>query len=224
MVSEPDPPAVAAYQQLVDGLVLPAAVAGHPALDFCNTRAGRGSDEGREYLESFRHLVAWTRAAGLVTAAESRHLQDLGAARPESAAAVLHEARELREALARVCLGTEDEEAWSSVAGRIERAAAAASFVRADAGAPGGGSWRLIGSGLGLELPLHAISRAAGYLLETTGPRDIRCCANPGCGWLFVDRAGRRRWCSMATCGNRQKARRHAARARRASARGSYGS
>ena len=35
------------------------------------------------------------------------------------------------------------------------------------------------------------------------------------CGWLFLDtsRSGRRRWCSMQSCGNRAKARRFYARA-----------
>jgi len=39
----------------------------------------------------------------------------------------------------------------------------------------------------------------------------IRICANDTCQWLFYDesRAGRRRWCDMATCGNRAKAQRH---------------
>jgi len=39
----------------------------------------------------------------------------------------------------------------------------------------------------------------------------IRVCANDTCRWLFYDesRAGRRRWCDMATCGNQAKARRH---------------
>lgn len=39
----------------------------------------------------------------------------------------------------------------------------------------------------------------------------IRVCANDTCRWIFYDesRAGRRRWCDMATCGNRAKARRH---------------
>ena len=42
-------------------------------------------------------------------------------------------------------------------------------------------------------------------------PRLMRC---PGheCGWLFLDRSGRRRWCSMATCGSRDKMRRLYAR------------
>ena len=46
----------------------------------------------------------------------------------------------------------------------------------------------------------------------------IRICANDTCRWLFYDesRAGRRRWCDMATCGNRAKARRHRARQRNA--------
>jgi len=45
------------------------------------------------------------------------------------------------------------------------------------------------------------------------GPRldRVRRCANPDCGWLFLadSRAGKRRWCSMQSCGNRAKARRH---------------
>lgn len=41
-------------------------------------------------------------------------------------------------------------------------------------------------------------------------PRErVRSC--PGCGWLFCDRSkgGRRKWCSMEACGNREKVRRH---------------
>ena len=44
----------------------------------------------------------------------------------------------------------------------------------------------------------------------------IRICDNDTCRWIFYDesRAGRRRWCDMATCGNRAKAQRHRARQR----------
>ncbi len=47
----------------------------------------------------------------------------------------------------------------------------------------------------------------------------IRICANDTCRWIFFDesRAGRRRWCDMATCGNRAKARRHRERVRESS-------
>ena len=39
----------------------------------------------------------------------------------------------------------------------------------------------------------------------------VRQCANPDCGWLFLDnsKGGNRRWCSMGACGNRAKAHRH---------------
>jgi len=44
----------------------------------------------------------------------------------------------------------------------------------------------------------------------------LRICANDTCRWVFYDssRTGRRRWCTMASCGNRAKAARHRARAR----------
>jgi predicted RNA-binding Zn ribbon-like protein len=47
-------------------------------------------------------------------------------------------------------------------------------------------------------------------LLEQRGDR-IRGCANPDCILWFLDttRPGTRRWCSMAACGNRDKAIRH---------------
>jgi predicted RNA-binding Zn ribbon-like protein len=40
----------------------------------------------------------------------------------------------------------------------------------------------------------------------------VRICPGNDCGWLFIDRSGRRRWCSMETCGSRAKMRRLYAR------------
>jgi predicted RNA-binding Zn ribbon-like protein len=47
-------------------------------------------------------------------------------------------------------------------------------------------------------------------------PERLRICANPQCRIAFVDtsRTGQRKWCDMATCGNRAKAARHRARQR----------
>ena len=64
-----------------------------------------------------------------------------------------------------------------------------------------------------------ALSRLADPLVrELTGghPERIRICDNDRCRWVFYDtsRTGRRRWCDMATCGNRAKAARHRARAK----------
>lgn len=49
-------------------------------------------------------------------------------------------------------------------------------------------------------------------------PGRLRPCENPECRLFLLDRsrANTARWCSMKTCGNRLKARRHQARAREA--------
>jgi predicted RNA-binding Zn ribbon-like protein len=51
-------------------------------------------------------------------------------------------------------------------------------------------------------------------------PQRLRICANDTCRWAFFDDSptGRRRWCDMATCGNRAKAARHRARRKAAAA------
>ena len=47
-------------------------------------------------------------------------------------------------------------------------------------------------------------------------PERIKICDSDRCSWVFYDtsRTSRRRWCDMATCGNRAKAARHRARAK----------
>lgn len=62
-----------------------------------------------------------------------------------------------------------------------------------------------------------ALARLADPLvleLTTGHPERIRICDNDRCRWVFFDasRTGRRRWCDMATCGNRAKAARFRAR------------
>ena len=47
--------------RLVDGVAVPLPVAGHPALDFCNTRAGWGTARPKEYLQSPIVLAVWGR-------------------------------------------------------------------------------------------------------------------------------------------------------------------
>jgi predicted RNA-binding Zn ribbon-like protein len=44
----------------------------------------------------------------------------------------------------------------------------------------------------------------------------VHRCPGPNCGWLFLDTSGRRRWCSMSTCGSRVKMRRLYERRRQA--------
>ncbi|MEV5006376.1 CGNR zinc finger domain-containing protein [Streptomyces sp. NPDC093064] len=56
--------------------------------------------------------------------------------------------------------------------------------------------------------------------VQRTIPGRLRPCANPECRRFLVDRSktDKARWCSMAVCGNRMKARRHYQRTRDASA------
>jgi predicted RNA-binding Zn ribbon-like protein len=63
---------------------------------------------------------------------------------------------------------------------------------------------------------LGPIADAAARLVCTFAPDRIRACASDGCGAWFVDtsKGGRRRWCSMAACGNRTKASAHRSRRR----------
>ncbi|MFM2149099.1 MAG: hypothetical protein RLZZ187_1405 [Pseudomonadota bacterium] len=61
---------------------------------------------------------------------------------------------------------------------------------------------------------LHAaLAWRAVRALATLPPGRIGAC--PACGWLFLDtsKAGRRRWCAMATCGTAAKVRAFRARA-----------
>jgi predicted RNA-binding Zn ribbon-like protein len=61
------------------------------------------------------------------------------------------------------------------------------------------------------EAPLRAVVLGAARVLTSPVSRGVRACPGIGCGWLFYDPRGRRRWCVMALCGNRAKAARHAA-------------
>lgn len=76
--------------------------------------------------------------------------------------------------------------------------------------APGDGSWFTIGSNAAESyLATKALIDAAEVL--SGQPDRLRQCEHESCVLWFVDvsKAGRRRWCSMDTCGNRAKAQRH---------------
>jgi len=203
----------------VDGLVLPVPVADARALDFCNTLAGWGSDEQREYLQSYGHLVVWALDAGLVDARSAAELREQGAQAPGAAGRELTRARSLRRALYAACTDAGDRPAWEAVA-REARAAAAHAVLAGDE-APGR-RWS-VSREAGLVRPVLEIAREAGELLATIDLEQVKACPGTGCGWLFLDPRRRRRWCTMAVCGNRAKARRHARRARSAPAAGPLG-
>lgn len=71
------------------------------------------------------------------------------------------------------------------------------------------GTWKLefIAREEGLEWLLAAIARSAAEIIIEGPKARLRICANPNCSLFFCDRSRthRRRWCSMAVCGNRHK-------------------
>ena len=169
-------------------------------LEFANTRYWRGQESPTETLNGPEDLADWTAANAGVKA--DRPLPNREFER----------ALALRETIYRLF----DAQAQAKPAAIRDLAV----LNEALAAAPGrrtlkrgrhGYEWDVdarSGTALGL---IASILWSAGDLL--TGPRldRVRRCANPECGWLFLDdsRAGKRRWCSMSACGNRAKARRH---------------
>jgi predicted RNA-binding Zn ribbon-like protein len=169
-------------------------------LDFANTRYWRGQANPTETLNRPEDLVTWA-AASLGARAD----------RPLPSREFEH-ALALRETIYRLF----DAQAQARPAATrdlavLNGALAAAPARTALRRTRNGYEWDIEArSGTALAL-LAPVLWTAGDLL--TGPRlgRVRRCANPECGWLFLDdsRAGKRRWCSMSACGNRAKARRH---------------
>src|SRR5664279_4323631 len=84
---------------VVDGYRLPISIGGHPAIDFCNTRARWALSDPREYLVDYPHLLVWTREAGLVSAATTRRLLREARREPDAADAIGGAAIDFRTAL-----------------------------------------------------------------------------------------------------------------------------
>ncbi len=68
-------------------------------------------------------------------------------------------------------------------------------------------SWHPGAKNVATAMILYPILTDAVDLLTSGALNRVRHCADPDCGWLFFDRShsGRRRWCRMADCGNRNK-------------------
>ena len=183
---------------------------GRPALDFVNTLRERWRRRV-ETLVTPADLELWLVRSGAM--AESADL----AVAPE----VLAEARALREAIDQCVTALVDGTPTPAAAvKRIDsflKFAGARPALLLDAdGVPVLGER---GEGHSPRRALGAIALDAARMLGDPAQRArVRVCASDTCSARFYDRspAGRRRWCSMRTCGNEAKARRHRARARSA--------
>lgn len=193
---------------------LPVLIGGHVALDFCNTWAGWGEapEPGREWLPTYDRLVAWSGYAGLLEADEVARLRRTAARSPAKASTALRAAHALRTDVHDAVLDAANSTALRRVA-KATREATAVSTLQRPPDGRARARWAFTRSA-GLDLPRLALARAAGELLTSADSTFARACPGDDCGWLFIDRRGRRRWCSMSACGNRAKVRAHAQRRR----------
>ncbi|NJP49551.1 SARP family transcriptional regulator [Streptomyces sp. SBST2-5] len=195
-----DRPPAPVHAVRVDDQWLPWSAGGHPALEFCNTYAGWGSTSplpGSEWLRHYATLAVWAGHQDLIAPEQVTRLRDRAAVRPGEAAAVLDDARRLRTGLYACLTDPQNGQAFRAVATQVQDAVRSSVFI---CGEDGLGRWQPSLSS-GLRLPLHAVALAAADLLADPRRLTVRACPSPTCGWLFLDVAGRRRWCSLGTCG-----------------------
>ncbi|MGW6282290.1 CGNR zinc finger domain-containing protein [Kribbella sp. NPDC055071] len=197
------------HLELVQGVVLPKPVGADPVLDFVNTRSDwtTGGPARTEWLTSYEAFLIWNSYVGLLSPATVFRLIEQAGSTPAEVGPRLHAALDFRVDLYDVLTGQATDGTFESVARVIQKASARRRLVPAGEGA----SWELPED---LALPLHNLALLAGDLLTGPSRAHVRRCPGESCGWLFLDARGRRRWCSMATCGNRAKVRAHAARVR----------
>jgi len=182
---------------------------GRPAVDLVNTLRERWNRRV-ETLVTPADLGAWLVRAGV--------MERPAAVTPK----VLRQARDLREAIdlcgvAAIAGAPVPPEAVTLIDDWLVFAGARPQLIAGAGGLP------QLTERAAADSPRRALGMVAldaATLLGTPAQRErLRICASETCSARFYDRspAGRRRWCSMSTCGNEAKARRHRARRRQTS-------
>ena len=181
--------------------------------DFLNTDELDGSGRPIERLPTLADATRWLTEHGLLHAPEARRIEGLPGDRSVDPLARVYATRAgMREIVEAFVAGRPAGADALEAVNRVLRARSVPELVAGEGSLAIG--HRHVGDPLddalaGVAEPLVAVVAA--------GATDrFRICANDGCRWVFHDTSptGRRRWCSMASCGNRAKAARHRARKR----------
>jgi predicted RNA-binding Zn ribbon-like protein len=192
-----------------------ALIGNELAVDFANTvyaPAGGGST-----LARWADLVDFLAATGTIAATAVAPLRARQQATPGACALALSEALALRSTLRQILpalsAGKPMRPGWVHAINQI---------LRFETGCP-----RIVGGRDRFRLAfspsddrpvrlLGPIVHSAARLIVAGVNAKVRKCANPRCILYFRDtsRTGRRRWCSMAGCGNRAKVSAFLARSR----------
>ena len=175
-------------------------VAGNLALDFVNT-VGNRLTERRDYFVEPAEVVRWTRLAGLIA-----HTDKISISVPQ-----MEKLKSVREFLYGIFLGIRSGHAptvpeLEKLNGMLAKALSRRRLESIN----GRVCWDWIADRTDVDQILGPVLSSAADLLVSDSAGSLRQCEDAECGWLFLDRsqANRRRWCSMADCGNRAKARR----------------
>jgi len=185
-------------------------------LDFANTLGDRPRST-EEHLARWTDLVDWGEQAFVISSREASALRRWGAQHERESVAALATAKELREVLYRV---------YSALAAARPAPARDVSVLNGwlrdslchlrVTAHKGEYAWAWAPAPVP-ERILWPVVRSGADLLVSPERGQVRECQAETCSWLFVDRSrtGKRRWCSMRTCGNRAKVRRFHERQRR---------
>ena len=183
-------------------------------LDFANSVDWSDTDEPRgpatDALGAPDDVVRWGRRLGILSGGLS------GAASADELAACHTLRGAVHATFAAVARGQEPPAAALEDLARAHAEAAGAARL-----VPHRGTWRLAWPPADVRQVRFAVATdAVGLLADPGRLARVRRCPGRGCGWLFLDASGRRRWCSMQTCGSRAKMRRLYERRRSARAAG----
>ncbi|MDQ3996513.1 MAG: CGNR zinc finger domain-containing protein [Gemmatimonadota bacterium] len=167
-------------------------------------------------LHDFETFVAWLESAAVLDLERAQGIRRRALQQPAGASATLVDARRIRTTL-RVLAerGTGAPQVRFDAISEINRVLGrSAGTRRVELRADGSYARAFVPVGdafAGLMIPIVE-SAADAMILGELG--RVRRCADSRCPRVFFDRTknGRRRWCDMATCGNRAKAARHRAR------------
>jgi predicted RNA-binding Zn ribbon-like protein len=150
-------------------------------------------------------------------AALSAFLAEHGLGKVDARPADLRRATELREALRAVMQANNGAPLDAAAIDVLNRAAARAKVVAAfDDNA----SWSVEPTAGGVDRAFGQMLAAVFRAMSDGSWERVKACGNPDCRWSFYDGSKNHsgRWCDMASCGNRMKARAFRERARAAAA------
>jgi predicted RNA-binding Zn ribbon-like protein len=181
-------------------------------LDFVNTDDARRGAR-LDLLRDFDALVRWLESAAVLDAERGGGIRRRAIQQPAGATAALADARRIRAALRSLAeRGIHVAEVRLNAVNEINRVLGrSAGTRRLEVRTDGTFQRSFVPVGdafAGLMIPVVE-SAADALVLGELG--RVRRCADGRCPRVFFDgtKNGRRRWCDMATCGNRAKAARH---------------